>query len=418
MNDLREMSNLEIAQLISERIGDEPIPFNSVHDLCEQIYNELGGEPEQFDNVYEILLRILFLLHANVPYILFKANANSTVGIVKKSYNQTLEYSTNLSNWQTMDTSTSLSLQEGDKVYVRGILSANNMNTNYTQFSVTGNVSLSGNINAVWNYQDLTASLKECCGYYMFYECRGITNINELCMPSKTLAYECYCNMFDYCSGLTSIPSNLLPATTLAAECYFGMFAHCIGLTSIPSNLLPATTLTDWCYMNMFYGCMGLTTIPSNLLPATTLAKKCYEYMFSGCIHITNAPELPATTLAEDCYSSMFSDCASLTAAPELPATTLAKYCYVSMFSYCYSLTAAPELPAKVLTYYCYKSMFRHCPHLNYVKCLATDISADSCTTDWLESVSETGTFVKDASMNDWTTGINGIPSGWTVQNA
>lgn len=28
-----------------------------------------------------------------------------------------------------------------------------------------------------------------------------------------------------------------------------------------------------------------------------------------------------------------------------------------------------------------------------------------------------TGTFVKAASMNDWTTGENGIPEGWTVEN-
>ena len=52
-------SNYEIAQAISERIGEEPIPFDSVYSLCFQIYQELGGTKETFDDIYEILLDIL-----------------------------------------------------------------------------------------------------------------------------------------------------------------------------------------------------------------------------------------------------------------------------------------------------------------------------------------------------------------------
>ena len=52
-------SNYEIAQAISERIGTEPIPFDSVYSLCFQIYQELGGTKETFDDIYKILLDIL-----------------------------------------------------------------------------------------------------------------------------------------------------------------------------------------------------------------------------------------------------------------------------------------------------------------------------------------------------------------------
>ena len=52
-------SNYEIAQAISEKIGAEPIPLDSVYEIGLQIYNELGGEPTRFDSVYEILLGIL-----------------------------------------------------------------------------------------------------------------------------------------------------------------------------------------------------------------------------------------------------------------------------------------------------------------------------------------------------------------------
>ena len=113
----------------------------------------------------------------------------------------------------------------------------------------------------------------------------------------------------------------------------------------------------------------------------------------------------------------MFYDCSSLTTAPALPATTLATGCYVSMFYDCSSLTTAPALPATTLAKTCYQLMFYGCTSLNYIKCLATNISANNCTANWVGSVASTGTFVKDANMTGWTTGINGIPSGWTVED-
>ena len=53
------LSNYEIAQAISEKIGVSPIPFDSVYSIALKIYKELGGEETQFDSVYSILLGIL-----------------------------------------------------------------------------------------------------------------------------------------------------------------------------------------------------------------------------------------------------------------------------------------------------------------------------------------------------------------------
>ena len=140
--------------------------------------------------------------------------------------------------------------------------------------------------------------------------------------------------------------------------------------------------------------------------------------MLKGCTSLTTAPALPATTLASNCYYEMFRSCTSLTKAPSiLPATTLADYCYNSMFQDCTSLTTAPELPATTtdLANYCYDSMFRFCKNLNYVKCLSTDyVFGES----WLEGVALTGTFVKSPDLIYWTTGVDGIPKGWTVIDA
>ena len=87
------------------------------------------------------------------------------------------------------------------------------------------------------------------------------------------------------------------------------------------------------------------------------------------------------------------------------------------MFSGCTSLTSAPALPATGLPIYCYYEMFKDCSSLNSVTCLATDISATGCTTDWLDGVASSGTLYKASGMADWSVGTN-VPSGWTVQDA
>ena len=292
--------------------------------------------------------------------------------------------------------------------------------------------------------------LKNYCYEYMFADCTSLTTAPEL--PATTLADSCYNSMFngtnvlpdcsniDFASstvvasgglkGLFSgtkvtdndlerlLPKNdngkyYLPVTTLANNCYNSMFWGCTSLTTAPQ--LPATTLTTQCYYAMFEGCTSLTTAPE--LPATTLADRCYNSMFYNCTSLTTAPALPATTLANNCYSYMFRGCTSLTTAPALPAIDLKNYCYQNMFADCTSLTTAPELPATTLADSCYQYMFQGCKSLNYIKCLATDISASNCTGHWVYGVASTGTFVKNPNMASWTTGVNGIPEGWTVED-
>lgn len=151
------------------------------------------------------------------------------------------------------------------------------------------------------------------------------------------------------------------------------------------------------------------------ILPATSLKPYCYAGMFCGCESIERAPLLPATNLAEGCYAEMFQDCHALIEAPELPATTLVRGCYSDMFDSCELLTRAPVLPAQTLVESCYEGMFRRCNNLAYVKCLATNIEAEDCTTDWLWNVPAGGTFIKANGAN-WSRDKNGIPADWTIE--
>lgn len=120
-------------------------------------------------------------------------------------------------------------------------------------------------------------------------------------------------------------------------------------------------------------------------------------------------------------FSALFMNNTGLTDASGLilPATTLTEFCYGSMFRGCSNLTTAPKLPAETLVTCCYEEMFRGCSSLNSVTCLATDISAASCTSFWLAGVpnNDTCTFTKAASMTSWKTNDSGIPQLWTVKN-
>ncbi len=402
-------------------LGSQDIELSCVDIYGNRVINEGSGALYVNKNNYSpspIGCSIITVPYS--PYLTFTAKADgSSVGLEKLSTNQMLEYSTDTTIWNTFDITTDIYLNNGDKVYVRGILSGDNTIEDFTQFKMTGKISINGAINAIWNYTNLEAQLKEYCGCNMFLNCSSLINTPEL--PSKTLSTGCYRGMFTHCTSLTNIPK--LPAKVLTNECYTAMFSECTSLTTAPE--LPATTLAGWCYKDMFAGCTSLITAPE--LPATTLADYCYCQMFYNCTSLVEAPKLPAMKLADSCYYGMFVYCTSLTTTPELPALILAKKCYVAMFhgcsslitsmeilpatdlletnwtkagfgnsnsNYsgindsrvinegvytsmfwdCTSLTTAPILPAKHLSPGCYNSMFHNCKKLTKVIILAENL--------------------------------------------
>ena len=347
-------------------------------------------------------------------YLTFTA-LNDILFSIGSDYGNILQYSLdNGQTWLSLSQGSYLELQSGTNIMCK--MSSPNLpeyaSNGVINFNITGECNVSGNIMSLL-YGDDFDDKTDLTGKHnvftcLFQFCYNIISAEHLILPATTLAPYCYIYMFNNCASMTTAPK--LPATTLADGCYGGMFLTCASLTTAPE--LPATTLAGWCYEFMFQNCTSLTNAPK--LPATTLEGGCYGAMFKGCTSLTVAPELPATTLKESCYNNMFLGCTSLTTAPELPVTTLADECYSYMFYGCTSLTTAPELPATTLADECYYCMFEGCSSLNYIKCLATDISAHACTLNWVSDVATTGTFIKDDSMNDWTTGISGIPSGWT----
>lgn len=353
--------------------------------------------------------------------IMFKSlEDNSTIGFLKLSKNQEMEYSTDQNTWFSFQEDTVLTLNNDEIVYVRGVLTSDNSMEEYTQFKLNGKLSVSGDIKNISNYKNLNSPLKPYCFYSLFQATRdevkndegkvtainyydnGLVDASELILSEKYLVNYCYGSMFRNCTNLSKIPK--LPSTHLATSCYRNLFRECHNLTETPE--LPATTLADYCYAYMFLGCTSLLQTPElpattladycyyqmfrdckslkiamDILPATTLASNCYYGMFYSCTTLTQTPELPATKLDERCYEFMFGECTSLTSAPELPATTLAGYCYQSMFYGCTGLKETPELPATTLAIGCYQSMFKKCSGL--ITSMEILPSTDLLETNW-----------------------------------
>jgi hypothetical protein len=62
--------------------------------------------------------------------------------------------------------------------------------------------------------------------------------------------------------------------------------------------------------------------------------------------------------------------------------------------------------------------MFNGCTKLNYIKAMFTTTPSNTYTQNWVSGVAATGTFVKNSAATWNVTGVNGVPSRWTVQTA
>ena len=142
---------------------------------------------------------------------------------------------------------------------------------------------------------------------------------------------------------------------------------------------------------------MSLLKGKDNLESATALeAKNAFYGLFAGAEKLVNSAErqlvLPATTLTEGCYQDMFNGCKGIEKAPELPAPKLEKNCY--------------------------QEMFYDCAKLNSVKCLATDITAENSTKDWLgkAGTEASGEKVLESVVPMTPNSDDGVPTSWTAQ--
>ena len=379
--DVESAINSILENIISG--GDEPLDQNILNKIAnsDQDTSDINNQLE------EIILSGYDALRNPENYLTFESLGNG----MTVSFTNNCQYSLGTNEWFDLTAGESTpKIKRGKKVYFKATSLVPDIYDGIGTFTISKNCNVSGNCNSMLFGDEVENNLSLSGKNYTFY------------------------NLFSNCNTIIDASQLILPATTLAPSCYQGMFDGCTSLVSAPA--LPATALALSCYQGMFDGCTSLVSAPD--LPATELAESCYSYMFYLCTSLVSAPELPAIALDSWCYYGMFQNCTSLVTAPALPATSLVGNCYDSMFSGCTSLVSAPELPAKTLKNYCYINMFNGCSKLNYIKALFTTTPSSTYTSNWVKGVSSTGTFIKNKNATWNVTGVNGIPSGWTVQTA
>lgn len=258
----------------------------------------------------------------------------------------------------------------------------------------------------------------------MYSDCISLTSGPELpCDNIGASNTNCYCGMFSGCTNLVNVTKRL-PSLEVGGHSYTAMFEDCTSLLTAPEILATTVHCDSFGYSEtlwkMFKGCTSLVNTQKRMYFTSLSGTSACNSMFADCTSLVYPPELNITEIDRSSNSvlhSMFSGCTSLIEAPELPATSFGIFCYWGMFYGCTSLTKAPDLPATKLTKGCYGSMFKDCSSLTHIKAMCTS-NASNALTDWVSGVSSTGTFVKNENATFWSTGVNGIPSNWTVTTA
>lgn len=208
------------------------------------------------------------------------------------------------------------------------------------------------------------------------------SNTNE-CMPYQ------FCRMFEN-APVYAVYGNPFQDATMAEGCCYEMFSGCSILNEI--NDLSCANIESYCFYGMFRNCSSLERAPELPQELTDLSPYCFAYMFYGCTSLESAPSFNSfERLSTGCFSNMFRGCVNLTTAPTLQAAELVNSCY--------------------------NYMFYGCSKLNHIEAHFTTSPSTSYTFYWVYGVASTGTFVKSSDATWNVTGVNGVPTGWTISS-
>ena len=186
-----------------------------------------------------------------------------------------LYYSTDGMSWRKVNTttggrSTFITLNNGEKVYLRGtnakgINSTENgaaySSTKYIKFTVSNNATLSGNLMTLIHPTNPPTTIPNEYTFAKLFQhintsgqyCK-ITDASRLKMPATTILKGSYESMFEN-TLITGAP-DLSHVDTVGHSGMLKMFNGCANLVNSPR--LMATRLETNCYYQMFYNCSAL----------------------------------------------------------------------------------------------------------------------------------------------------------------
>lgn len=183
------------------------------------------------------------------------------------------------------------------------------------------------------------------------------------------------------------------------------------------------TSGTSYNLCGLFYGTTTLIDASNLILPALTCTVSCYNGMFRGCTNLVYGPKLlPALDVPKDGYSSMFEGCTSLVEAPEILATTVSgdtalnrMFCMNRNSKVTAAMTKGPVL--RITNPLSHNNVYQQlfCGNGNLTEVTILVQATNLTFSNWL-NYTNTGGVIKTLSGTTFSSGVSGLPSGWTTQ--
>lgn len=208
--------------------------------VMTKTYTEGGARPTPPPPVSDKILNFTAVEDSTISF--------KSTRILSFSYSYDgVNYNTwNHSNQGSFNVYDVLTLQAGQKVYIKGNNETlNNVNGDQATFIMTGRIEANGNIMSLLdgNGESLVIT-HDYCFMYLFFNCASLEKAPEF--PATTLSEYCYGFAFYGCTSLDIAP--VLPATTLSTNCYSFMFMGCSLLTRIETHATewPSNVSNSW----------------------------------------------------------------------------------------------------------------------------------------------------------------------------
>lgn len=397
---------------------------NTVDDIYSDIYSAQYPNVVKLDDstlLYNFGQDLIDMLEFDSNDYLSIYTITSGTFTIRWNYsesNKRIGYKINNKNWINITATTTINLNAGDTVKLRGNktrYSASSTSSTTNTFDYTGLFIVYGNIRSLDN-EDPSEEGDPIYNDYKFRNLfrgnTGLLSIHDLKLPQRYsgTGTGSGTGIFDYMFSDCSKLQKIFDSIYIHGDNFRYMFSSCTALENVGNldiylsnygvckymfaysgvSILPSinyfydemqnSSKTYYAgssaFEHMFYSCQNLKEIPSNFFEHfSSFGSYACEYMFASC---TNLKNVAFPSYIDDCSDSvfayMYSNCSSITS---IPKDTFRSWLIINgnqtnlfyyTFKQCTSLKSVKSLPTfQRMTSRIFAHMFSYCTSLEYV---------------------------------------------------
>lgn len=269
-------------------------------------YNDTTGMITIYNATENVVIDVVCEFHVDTEgdYIKFSSPDSFTLNVNNntKSWDGTLETSTDKTNWTTWSGTTAVSsASDGTKhnLYVRGIgntyITGSGGSSQYAWRLNGSNIAVEGNIETLLDYSTVsqgnhpaaaTGAYRVLFAYPTSTPNGNITDVSKLILVCLNVPAYCFYYMFQSNTGITNPPQFISLTYASGGYNFLGVFLYCTGLVNAP-KLPKFETVPQYCCQYMFYGCSNLVQIPQ-IETGNNIRINTYGFanMFTNCSKI------------------------------------------------------------------------------------------------------------------------------------